>query len=57
MMGKKDYQLFADAISLIEDEKQREGIISFLNGVFYKDNNRYKKDLLFSRLFQHCPPG
>lgn len=40
-MGKKDYQLFADAISLIENEGDRKRIINFLEGVFFEDNNRF----------------
>jgi len=40
-MGKKDYQLFADAISLIENEEDRKRIISFLDRVFSQDNGRF----------------
>ena len=41
MMGKKDYQLFADAISLIESEGDRKRITDFLYEVFTNDNPRF----------------
>ena len=30
-MGKKEYQLFADACSLIKDDKERDNLINFLH--------------------------
>ncbi len=41
MMGKKDYQLFADALSLIEDTKKRNEIERFLFPIFEADNPRF----------------
>ena len=40
-MGKKDYQLFADAISLIEDKDNRIEITLFLKNVFEQDNPNF----------------
>lgn len=40
-MTKKDYQLFADAVSQIEDNEIREKIKLFLIGLFGKDNYRF----------------
>ena len=41
MMGKKEYQLFADAVSLIDDNQRRKDIIDFLYGIFKTDNIRF----------------
>lgn len=41
MMGKKDYQLFADAVSLIESDNDRDRVIEFLLNVFRQDNPRF----------------
>jgi hypothetical protein len=41
MMGKKDYQLFADALSLIENDEKRNEIEKFLFPVFETDNPRF----------------
>lgn len=46
-MGKKDYQLFADAVSLIKDGKNRADIITFLMKVFYNDNPRFDESRFF----------
>ena len=43
MMSKKDYQLFADALSQIESEEKQEEMIDFLYPIFKADN--YKFDL------------
>ena len=40
-MGKKDYQLFADALSLIKAEEDMQNVKKFLFDVFYKDNPRF----------------
>ena len=44
MMGKKDYQLFADAVSLIENESKREEIMNFLFNIFVSDNSRFDEN-------------
>jgi hypothetical protein len=43
-MNKKDYQLFAEVVSKIADETQREGMIVFLSPIFSRDNDRYSED-------------
>ena len=40
-MGKKDYQLFADALSLIEDTDKRNEIERFLFPIFEADNPQF----------------
>ena len=40
-MNKKDYQLFAEVLSKVEDDKQREFLINFLHPIFEKDNERF----------------
>ena len=42
-MTKKEYQLFADAVSLIKDDRQRNEMITFLSDVFMRDNERYDR--------------
>lgn len=44
MMGKKDYQLFADAISCIENEDKRTELILFLQRIFEADNENFSID-------------
>ena len=44
MMGRKDYQLFADALSQIESEEKREEFISYLFPIFREDNSRFSED-------------
>ena len=44
MMGKKEYQLFADAISQISNKEEQERIISFLEPIFKADNPRFDYD-------------
>lgn len=41
MMGKKDYQLFADALSLVKNDDNLEEIKMFLLKVFKQDNPRF----------------
>jgi hypothetical protein len=41
MMGKKDYQLFADAISLIPNNEDRIKLMNFLEEIFANDNPRF----------------
>lgn len=41
MLGKKDYQLFADAISQISNDTERTTITDFLAPVFKRDNPRF----------------
>ena len=45
MMGKKDYLLFAEVISQIEDETNREKIIDFLCDVFSEDNALFDPEI------------
>ena len=40
-MSKKDYQLFADALSLIKDEDSLQTVKQFLFQVFRQDNSRF----------------
>ena len=44
MMGKKDYQQFADAVSELTNVVERENIICFLTGIFRRDNSRFNED-------------
>lgn len=44
MLDKKDYQLFADALSQISNKKEQEKIISFLEPIFKADNPRFSFD-------------
>lgn len=44
MMGKKEYQLFADAISQIEDLAKQEEIKAFLFPLFKSDNERFSEE-------------
>jgi hypothetical protein len=44
MMSKKDYQLFADNISQIEDENKREEAIRNAANIFKKDNFRFDEE-------------
>ncbi len=44
MMGKKDYQLFADAISLIQNLADRQRICDFLFPIFEQDNSRFDRE-------------
>ena len=44
MIGKKDYQLFADTISLIDSEEEREKIMAFLFPIFRNDNSNFSED-------------
>lgn len=61
MMGKKDYQLFADAISLIENKEDRDKITIFLFDVFEKDNERFDrvrfKDWIYRRIHNESMKG
>ena len=41
MLGKKDYQLFADALSQITNKAEQEKIVSFLEPIFKADNPRF----------------
>ena len=41
MLGKKDYQLFADAVSSISNKEEQEKIINFLEPIFKRDNERF----------------
>ena len=41
MLGKKDYQLYADALSQISNKEEQEKIISFLEPIFKADNPRF----------------
>lgn len=41
MLGKKDYQLFADALSAISNKEEQEKIIAFLEPIFKADNPRF----------------
>lgn len=41
MMSKKHFKAFADAIALIEDEQQREGVLTVVCRVCYEDNPRF----------------
>jgi hypothetical protein len=43
-MNKKDYQLFAEVVSRIEDEDKRKDVMSFLFPIFRKDNQRFDGD-------------
>ena len=43
-MGKKDYQLFADAISQISEEEKMQHIINFLMPIFQADNSRFSEE-------------
>jgi hypothetical protein len=40
MLGKKDYQLFADALSQIKGD-ERKKLIDFLYPIFKADNDRF----------------
>lgn len=40
-MNKKDYQLFAEVLSKVEDNDKRIELILFLKDVFIKDNSRF----------------
>ncbi len=44
MMGKKEYQLFADAVSLIENEQDIDKIKGFLFPLFSSDNPRFDEE-------------
>jgi hypothetical protein len=46
-MGKKDYQLFADAVSLIKDKNDKATIMTFLMKIFYTDNPRFDQDRFY----------
>ena len=40
-MNKKDYQLFAEVLSNVKEDKEREKLILFLEPIFLKDNYRF----------------
>ncbi len=44
MLGKKDYHLFADALSQVSNKKEQEKIISFLEPIFNNDNPHFDYD-------------
>jgi hypothetical protein len=44
MLGKKDYQLFADALSQISNKEEQEKIITFLHPIFKSDNPNFSYD-------------
>lgn len=44
MMSKKDFQLFADMASRIDDDTNREEIINFLCPVFRQSNFRFSEE-------------
>jgi len=44
MLGKKDYQLFADAVSQISNKKEQKKFIDFLHPIFKADNERFSLD-------------
>jgi hypothetical protein len=52
MMGKKEYQLFADALSLIKDENERTKIFSFLRPIFVADNSRFDSDKFMDWIYR-----
>lgn len=43
-MTKKDYQLFADAISQIKNKEDRERMIEFVGDIFSRDNYRFDEE-------------
>jgi len=53
MLGKKDYQLFADMASQIENKEEQAKIVGFLSNVFMADNPRFScekfKDWIYRR--------
>ena len=40
-MTKKDYQIIADFLSLIDNDEKREEMLDFIMEVFLKDNFRF----------------
>jgi hypothetical protein len=44
MLGKKDYQLFADALSQIENKEEQSKILGFVANVFRADNSRFDEE-------------